>query len=67
MKAFALALESMGKPPFSVGRVAPTPGSFNQFFNDSSGRRRSWRDRHRGPWNEGGDWVVREISRNPER
>ena len=24
MKAFALALESIGKPAFSIGRIAPT-------------------------------------------
>jgi len=34
MNAFALALESMGKPAFSIGRVAPTPGLVNQYFND---------------------------------
>ena len=37
MKAFALALDSMSKPAFSVGRIAPTPGLVNQFFNDSTG------------------------------
>src|SRR5580692_6006032 len=37
MKAFSLALESMGKPAFSIGRVAPTPGLVNQYFNDSTG------------------------------
>ena len=25
MRAFTLALESMGKPVFSIGRIAPTP------------------------------------------
>jgi Mn-containing catalase len=25
MRAFSLALESMGKPPFSIGKIAPTP------------------------------------------
>ena len=25
MRAFTLALESMGKPPFSIGKIAPTP------------------------------------------
>src|SRR3979411_1930148 len=38
MKAFALALESMSKPAFSVGRLAPTPGLVNQFFHDSTQR-----------------------------
>jgi Mn-containing catalase len=35
MKAFTAALESMGKPAFSFGRIAPTAGLVNQFFNDS--------------------------------
>ena len=37
MKAFAAALESMKKPAFSIGKIAPTPGLVNQFFNDSTG------------------------------
>ena len=37
MKAFTLALESMGKPPFSIGQIAPTPKLVDQFFNDSTG------------------------------
>src|ERR1700712_754022 len=37
MKAFAAALESMKKPAFSIGKIAPTPGLVDQFFNDSTG------------------------------
>ena len=37
MKAFAAALESMGKPHFSIGKIAPTAGLVDQFFNDSTG------------------------------
>ena len=37
MKAFAAALESMEKPPFSIGRIAPSAGIVNQFYNDSTG------------------------------
>jgi len=37
MKAFTLALESLGKDPFSIGKIAPTPGLVNQYFNDSTG------------------------------
>lgn len=37
MRAFSLALESMGKPPLSVGKIAPTAGLVDQFFNDSTG------------------------------
>jgi Mn-containing catalase len=58
MKAFSLALESMGKPQFSIGRIAPTPGLVNQFFNDSTGIGENGEIDTRGPWNEGGDWVF---------
>jgi Mn-containing catalase len=58
MKAFAAALESMAKPAFSIGRIAPTPGLVNQFFNDSTGSGDEGEIDTRGPWNEGGDWVY---------
>lgn len=60
MKAFALALETMGKPAFSIGRIAPTPGLVDQFFNDSTGAGDHGEIDTRGPWNEGGDWVFTE-------
>src|ERR1700724_662374 len=60
MKAFALALESMGKPAFAIGRVAPTPGLVNQYFNDSTGAGDHGEIDTRGPWNEGGAWVFVE-------
>lgn len=60
MKAFALALESMNKPAFSIGRIAPTPGLVDQFFNDSTGTGDHGEIDTRGPWNEGGDWVFTE-------
>jgi len=60
MKAFAAALESMGKPAFSIGRIAPTPGLVNQFFNDSTGSGDHGEIDTRGPWNEGADWVFTE-------
>jgi Mn-containing catalase len=60
MKAFALALESLSKPAFSVGRIAPTPGLVNQFFNDSTGTGDHGEIDTRGPWNEGSDWVFVE-------
>jgi Mn-containing catalase len=58
MKAFAAALESMSKPAFSIGRIAPTPGLVNQFFNDSTGSGDHGEIDTRGPWNEGGDWEF---------
>jgi Mn-containing catalase len=60
MKAFALALESMGKPAFSIGRIAPTPGLVNQYFNVSTGAGDQGEIDTRGPWNEGNDWVFTE-------
>jgi Mn-containing catalase len=60
MKAFALALESMGKPAFSIGRIAPTPGLVDQFFNDSTGAGEHGEIDARGPWNEGNGWVFTE-------
>jgi Mn-containing catalase len=60
MKAFAAALESMKKPTFSIGRIAPTPGLVNQFFNDSTGAGDEGEIDTRGPWNEGGEWEFVE-------
>jgi len=60
MKAFAAALESMKKPSFSIGKVAPTPGLVNQFFNDSTGVGDEGEIDTRGPWNEGGEWEFVE-------
>jgi Mn-containing catalase len=56
MKAFTAALESMNKPRFSIGRIPPTPGLVDQFFNDSTGEGQDGEIDARGPWNEGGDW-----------
>lgn len=58
MKAFAAALESMEKPPFSIGRIAPSAGVVNQFYNDSTGAGDMGEVDARGPWNEGGDWEF---------
>ena len=58
MKAFTAALESLGKPQFSIGRIPPTPGLVDQFFNDSTGAGDDGEIDARGPWNEGGDWEF---------
>jgi Mn-containing catalase len=60
MKAFGLALESMGKPALSIGRIAPTPGLVDQVFNTSTGSGEHGEIDARGPWNEGNDWVFTE-------
>jgi Mn-containing catalase len=57
MKAFAAALESMGKDPFTIGKLPPTPGLVDQFFNDSTGQGDAGTDM-RGPWNQGGSWQF---------
>jgi Mn-containing catalase len=61
MKAFAAALESMQKPPFTVGRIAPTAGLVDQFFNDSTGQGDHGEIDARGPWNEGDSWEFVEA------
>lgn len=58
MKAFTAALESMGKPAFSIGKIPPTPGLVDQYFNDSTGTGERGEGDARGPWNEGGDWEL---------
>jgi len=61
MKAFAAALESMNKPPFMIGRIPPTPGLVDQFFNTSTGQGEDGEVDARGPWNEGGGFVLVEA------
>src|SRR5689334_7329094 len=58
MKAFSLALESLKKPAFSIGRIAPTPLLVDQFFNDSTGAGEDGEIDARGPWNEGDAWEF---------
>lgn len=60
MKAFSAALESLGKDPFSIGQIPPTPVLVNQYFNDSTGVGDEGETDARGPWNEGGDWELVE-------
>ncbi len=61
MKAFTLALESLGKPIFSIGKLPPTPGVVDQYFNDSTGMGDRGETDARGPWNEGGSWEYIEA------
>ncbi len=60
MKAFAAALESLGKNPFSIGQIPPTPGLVDEYFNDSTGVGDEGETDSRGPWNEGGKWKIVE-------
>jgi Mn-containing catalase len=61
MKAFTAALESLQKPQFSIGRIPPTPGLVDQYFNDSTGAGERGEVDARGPWNEGGSWEYIEA------
>ena len=48
----------MGKPPFSIGKIAPTPKLVDQYFNDSTGEGDLGEVDARGPWNEGEPWEY---------
>jgi Mn-containing catalase len=52
MKAFAAALESLEKKPFSIGRIAPTPKLVDEYFNGSTGDGDEGDTDVVGPWNE---------------
>ena len=52
MRSFAAALESMEKPVYSIGTIAPTPGLVDEYFNASTGEGDLGKD-YVGPWNEG--------------
>ena len=58
MKAFTAALESLGKPQFSIGKIPPTAILVDQFFNDSTGAGDDGEIDARGPWNQGSDWEY---------
>jgi Mn-containing catalase len=58
MKAFAAALDSLGKPRFSVGKIAPSRPLVDQYFNDSTGEGDMGEIDTKGPWNEGESWQV---------
>jgi Mn-containing catalase len=57
MKAFMIALESLGKDPLSIGKLPPTAELVNQYFNDSTGKGEEGEDAT-GPWNDGNGWKV---------
>ena len=58
MKAFTAALESMGKPQFSIGCIPPIPVLLDQYFNDSTGIGDRGEPDVRGSWNDGGSWEF---------
>jgi Mn-containing catalase len=61
MIAFTAALETMNKPRFVIGRIPPTPGLVDQFFNTSTGQGEDGEIDARGPWNEGGALELVEA------
>jgi Mn-containing catalase len=61
MKAFTLALTSMGKDPLEIGKIPPTPGVVDQFFDDSTGVGADGEKDARGPWNQGNGWEFVEA------
>jgi Mn-containing catalase len=60
MKAFTMALESLGKDRFTIGQIAPDPEWVNKYFDDSTGEGDEG-ENARGPWNQGGDWQLVEA------
>jgi Mn-containing catalase len=50
MKAFQAALDSLEKKPFSIGRLLPTPGIVDEYFNASTGNGSEGDTDMRGPW-----------------
>src|ERR1700744_2301875 len=50
MRAFSAALESMEKPPFSIGIIQPTPGLVDEVFNGSTGESQNGETDFHGPW-----------------
>jgi len=61
MKAFMVALTSMGKDPLSIGVIPPTPDVVNQYFNDSTGEGDMGERDTTGPWNQGDGWELVEA------
>jgi len=61
MKAFMLALESLQKDPLSIGKIPPTPGIVDQYFNDSTGQGAMGEEDATGPWNKGNGWELVEA------
>src|SRR5260370_1444775 len=62
LKAFSAALESLEKPPFSIGRLAPTPTLVDEYFNGSTGDGDEGDTSIRGPWTN--SQGLREVQSN---
>lgn len=64
MKAFQAALDSLQKSPFSVGRLKPTPGLVDEFYNGSTGDGSEGETDMRGPWQSSFGLHLLEPDRN---
>jgi Mn-containing catalase len=53
MKAFSSALDSLGKDPFMIGMLPPTPGLVDEYYNDSTGNGKTGKLGKDGV----GDWI----------
>jgi len=59
MKAFMLALDSLGLGNLEIGKIPPTPGLVDQYFNDSTGEGDQGEKDVIGPWNS--DEVFQRV------
>jgi Mn-containing catalase len=67
MRAFTAALDSMEKPQFAIGIIAPTPGLVDQFVNASTGEGQYGEKDYVGPWNHGnGLFTVEPESKGSQ-
>ncbi|QHT65254.1 manganese catalase family protein [Rhodocytophaga rosea] len=55
LKAFMTALDVLSKDKLVIGKIPPTPGIVDQFYNDSTGEGDNGAKDMRGPWNQGKD------------
>jgi Mn-containing catalase len=60
MKAFMVALETMGKDPLSIGKIPPTPGIVDQYYNDSTGEGDDGEIDAEAAWNTGDGMEIVE-------
>lgn len=68
MRAFTAALESMEKPPFSIGTIAPTPELVDQYVNASTGEGDISETPDKAPWNRrSGLQLVRSLQLVPSQ
>jgi Mn-containing catalase len=65
MKAFMVALESMGKDPLQIGEIPPTPEVVKQYFNDSTGEGDEGEIDSDGPWKQGDGVELVEAPTQP--